>query len=207
MNHYQYLSKIELQTILDGYQALILKRIDEGWEATILSFLFHNLYGPRDSVMTQMRDAVDRCYRTSLTYFVRRPRSSSQRHKLPIWVILPDFPVWKKSKGALRDVLANDGLHHGGISLTHPSSRGDNLAAHFLNKQHLYVRNGCLRRVHGARIDESPEIAIDYSFKSLKSRRTGLDEILILPRASSELDRSFSKAAKARTLPPFCKVE
>jgi hypothetical protein len=132
-----------------------------------------------------MRREVERVYCQMLTRIVRAPKSLSQKGRLPIWIISPDYPVYKHEKKALRDVAVNDGLHMSGVALIPPGSRlRQRLDHHLRDNKRLYLQpDSPLCRIHAEPITETPEQVADYSLKSVKRSRTSIDDILVLTGA------------------------
>ena len=158
------------------------KKVPVNWHAYILTFMFHHIGGSKASVLAQMRQEVERVYCQMLTRVVRAPKSPSQNGRLPIWIISPDYPVYKHEKKALRDVAVNDGLHMSGVALIPPGSRlRQRLDHHLMDNKRLYIRpDHPLCRIHAVPVSEKPEHVADYSLKSVKRGRTSSDDILVL---------------------------
>jgi hypothetical protein len=186
-----------IRRIVAAYGDMIQQKIDEGFEAYLLTIMFRDIRGPRNGVISRMLEETSRAYRRCVTFIVRNPRSPSQAHNLPIWLCSPDFPVAKEAKKQLRDVALNDGLHVGGIILVPPVSRLDcRLDGHFLNNQRRYTGRGSqIRTISSEPIIKTPERATDYVLKALKRGRVTMDDIWVFPPCLSEL--SSKKGAEA----------
>lgn len=165
------------------------KHIRLGWEGYLITFMFAPLKGSRDAVLNQMQKALERVYATMLTRIVRKPHSPENSGKLPIWLACPDLPVPKREKQDLRTVTINEGLHMHAICLIPPQSRLSNgLQGHIVDKQGLYVRDqSVVRHIDAKPITSRPKYVTKYVFKSLERGRFGADDIILLPRAPSEL--------------------
>jgi hypothetical protein len=95
--------------------------------------------------------------------------------------------VYKHEKKPIEDVSINNGLHFGGIALTPPMSRfRSTLDAHFVQDQYKYV-NEKLARIYVEPITSDPDYVTDYAAKSYKRGRVSEEDIVILPKAISEL--------------------
>ena len=184
-------TKIKQEIIQQGYGQMVTSKLRQRWEGYLLTFMFNQLRGSRRSVFRQMEREIERVYATVLTRIVRKPHSETYKNHLPIWIGCPDFPVPKHVKMELRDVVVNDGLHIHAIALIPPTSRlPTSLDQHFQDYQDRYVRSGYpLQRVHATEITSNPSYVVGYGFKSVKRGRVDLEEVIILPRSRSELDR------------------
>jgi hypothetical protein len=186
----RYASVIDV--VLDGYERLALERVRAGWRPLLLSMLFGPLPGRPQGQLIQMFDDVDRVYRTFLPRFLVARRNLGLRpiDELPLLIVAPDLPVGKRDK-PLADVVVNDGLHLHGVMLVPPRSRlSCSVEQHFREEQGLYVRDRSrLRKLDVRPIDGAVDVAVSYILKSLRRRRFGLDELLILPRALAEMRR------------------
>ena len=86
--------------------------------------------------------------------------------------------------------MVNDGLHLHAIVLVPWKSRlGTGLKSHVRENARLYLGNhGKLRRVDMQRIERGTEAGVvDYAMETWRSRRMSMDNVLVLPRAASEL--------------------
>jgi hypothetical protein len=179
-----------VRRVIGAYGDLVEEKQDHGWEAYLLSFMFHPIRGPRNVVLSVMSRDVEMAYNTSMKRIIRHPRAKSQADSLPIWLASPDYPVPKMAKKPLRDVALNDGLHGGGIALISPNHRKSysRLDTHFLNNQHLYrARGSHIARIVAVPLVETPHKATGYTFKALKRGRVGFDDVWIFPKSRSEL--------------------
>ena len=168
---------------------MVRSHVDAGWSPYLLTMMFARIPRARAAVIGEMGDAVDRLYRTVLTSAVRRPKSSRAVGSLPILIAAPDLPVPKRSKPAGNLIELNHGLHLHGVLIVPPRSRLETSAdVHFADHQQRYAR-WPLAEVDVVPIVKTPEIALDYVLKSVRRGRFSFDDVLILPRARSELDR------------------
>jgi len=175
--------------ITEGYGQWIKEKIDQGWEAHILTITFNQIRGSRASIPNQMKRQLERVYATMLSRIVRCPMSAKNAERLPIWIGCPDFPVPKHQKQSLRNVTINDGLHYHAICLIPPDSRlKETLEDHVADHLELYRgKAGLVRELHVRQIASKPGFVVDYMLKSVKRRRVDEAEIIILPRSRTEL--------------------
>src|SRR5580704_9977355 len=141
-NDCHYISTQDIQRIIDGWTHLIQGFVDKGWDAYLVSILFHQLAGSRKTKIIQMQQEIERVYNRLGTRMFRNTWSPKWAKYLPIGVFAPDLPVPKSRKGeksTILDVSINDGQHMGGIILANKWGRirGD-LGDHFSKEKHLY---------------------------------------------------------------------
>ena len=191
LNYQSYHARLQQ---IQGYDEFIRERLGRKWRAYFLNFMFRNIQGPSGNRKSVMIDEVTRVFSTLITRVVRKPKSPSAKQFLPLFVGCPDLPVHKKEKELLRNVVVNDALHFNGVLVLPPKRhcrRGSDLHTgglkrHFDQNQHLYYKDEYpLDRLHATRIRENT--MVDYALKAFKSGKNDSDDILILPRAISEL--------------------
>lgn len=177
--------------IVTHWGRYIENQVNDGWTPYLLTFQYRQIGGSRRRMIDEMSKEVERVYATLLTRVVRRPASPHSLGKHPVWIVCPDYPVWKREKQLVRDVTVNDGIHFQGIGLMPPKSRlAQPLDEHFDENAAFYVRGKLpLIRAHAKPITESIGRATDYTMKAFKTGRVSHDEMLILPRALSEIVR------------------
>lgn len=181
--------KITPQQITAGYAGMAARYVAEGWSPYLLTFMFKRIPGSPASVSRQMERDVERVYSRFVTRVVRNPRSAFEVGRLPIWIVSPDYPVFKHAKQALYDVAINDGLHLHGIHLQPPCSRLQiGVDEHFSARQTLYVQpEHPLLRIHAVPITHDVEKVVEYALKAMRAGLVGIDAALILPRSRTEL--------------------
>lgn len=167
-----------------GLAQLTQGRVDAGFEPSLVTFMFARLPGNPSAVVGQMRDEATRVFSALITRVVRRPRRSVG--SLPIMIAAPDAPVPKCNKNTAGSAQ-NAGVHMHGVLLLPPRSRlRTNIVEHFRLNDALY-RGRSLERIDVRPITHSPQRVVDYLLKGIRRRRFGLDDMLVLPRAISEL--------------------
>src|SRR4051812_43549703 len=112
-----------VRDLIEAYGSWVEEKVEEGWDVYIPTFVFHPLPGSPATMKAIMQREVERVYATLLTRVVRYPNSPGSAGKLPIWIVLPDYPVPKHDKKSLREVTLNDGLHLHALGLIPPNSR------------------------------------------------------------------------------------
>ncbi len=92
-------------------------------------------------------------------------------------------------KQAMQDVVINDGLHwHAVVFIPRKSRLHTGLKRHVRDHTSLYLgSHRRLRRIHVKRIRYGPERVADYLLKAWRRTPSLNGELLVLPRAVSEL--------------------
>ena len=172
---------------LTGYAQLAAQRVAGGWHAYLVTLMFSRLSKECQPALPQMFDEAGRVYRTFVTRVVRRPLSS-QSVDLPVMIAAPDYSVGKSDK-PVAQIALNGGLHLHAILLVPPRSRlRIPVDEHFRQQQALYVGDrGRLSTIDVRPIEDTIERAVEYVLKSLPRRRFTTDDVLVLPRALSEM--------------------
>ena len=166
---------------------LIINWVAQGHVPYLLTFMFRQLSGSRQAVREQMMAEVERVYRTSLTRVVRNIHANSPRHRFPIWVACPDYPVGKSSKSSLRDVTVNGGQHVHAIVLLPPTNRlCVRFDLHLKELSHVYVRDPLIR-LDAQPITHRQDYVVGYNLKGVKRGRVAQEDVLYLPRSSREM--------------------
>jgi hypothetical protein len=71
--------------LVDGYTQLVTDRVRAGWSCHLVTILFSQLPGPRSTIISHMRDEVQRVYSTLLTRVHRKPGTAST-DELPVLI-------------------------------------------------------------------------------------------------------------------------
>lgn len=177
-----------LQLMIGGYSRLVSERMENGWSAYLVTFIFDHFRGPRAYVLGQMRDEILRIYSTFVTRTHRKPRAVSAG-QLPILISVADLPVVKSTPSNER-TSCNDGLHLHAILLMPPITRlKETVSEHFKQQTDLYAGSRKLvAGIHVRPIIGTPERVVDYVFKTVLRGRVAYDDaVLVLPRASCEV--------------------
>jgi hypothetical protein len=135
-----------------------------------------------------MKKYLHRWYGRLVTRTVRNPRSFKSIDLLPKAILVPDYPVPKRSKKTLSQVSINDGIHwHGLVLATRLGTRlQEPLDVHFRDHGPTYFTQE-LHHINVKPITYTPEYMTGYGMKSLKNNRVSDDDILIFPRSVTEL--------------------
>lgn len=163
------------------------------WKVYLLTFMFEPLPGGKAAMHRQMQREIEHFYTKLLTRVVRNPNSPGSRDRLPRLFAAPDRPVPKRDKLSLDDVRINEGLHYHALVLIPRKSRlRTGLKKHVATNEALYHgKHGKLRHIHVARVKAGDEATVsDYAMKRWKRDLSVGDDLLILPRAVSELPES-----------------
>jgi hypothetical protein len=177
--------------LVDGYADLIQSRIDEGWSAWFLTFMFDQLLGSVQIHQLQMINEVQRVYSTFLTRVIRNPSRRSNQPRLPILIGSLDVPIYKRARIPFRDASVNEGLHAHAVLLVPAQSRlRESLPDHFRANDFLYRPfESHLARIDARPIENTPERATSYVLKAIGNGRLEYDDsIIVLPRSATELN-------------------
>jgi hypothetical protein len=169
-----------------------IRRYLEGreWRGYLLTFMFNHLDGNRAAVLTQMRQEITWFYGRLLTRIHRRPRPAGAKPYLPLLIAAPDVAVPKQQgKLSIEDVTINDGLHHHAVLLVPVNTRLDHgVDVEVANNEEVYLgRHGKLRHIDVRPITEPEGDVVGYALKQVARDPISVDDILILPKAPSEL--------------------
>ncbi|MCJ2131198.1 hypothetical protein [Methylobacterium sp. E-045] len=178
-----------VQRIIDGYAQIAQNHVSEGWTPYLLTFMFNHMPGSPGMVAEWMEREIERVYATFVSRVVRKPVAPTSIGRLPVWLCSPDYPIKKRSKSSLRDIVVNDGRHTHAIALHPPWSRfKEPLGIHFEQHKQLYIRSGYpLLRIDVAPVIHHLRSVVGYGLKSLYHGRVNHDSTLILPRSYTEM--------------------
>lgn len=178
-----YLSSDDLDELIDAWRQMIVSYMVKGWDAYLVSILFHEIGGSIDTKKLQMKQEITRVYSRFATRMVRKTWTPEKAQYLPVGIFVPDLPVPKLRSGeksTIADVSINDGLHMGGILLANKRARiRDNLEDHFKEKEDVYI-SGKIRNIGIRRITHDIDKPLNYTFKGLKRRTFTSDDVLVL---------------------------
>ena len=174
-----------------AYDEWIRKHLEgREWHGYLLTFMFNHLDGNHAAVLTQMRQEITWFYGRLLTRIHRRPRSAGARPCLPVLIAAPDRPVPKRrGKLSIQDVTINDGLHHHAVLLVPVNTRLDHgVDVEVAENEAVYLgRRGKLRHIDVRPIAEPEGDVVGYALKQVARNPASIDDILVLPKAASEL--------------------
>ncbi|MHC2457207.1 hypothetical protein ACVMIX_003848 [Rhizobium leguminosarum] len=177
------------QNMIDAYISMVEDRIDDGFEGSLLTFMFKDLKGSEEARKAQMEREVVRVYSLLLTRFCKRP-TNTDIDEMPFFMGCVDWPVHKKVKKAIKGITNNDGMHFGGIYMLPPKTRTVmNLEDVVDRTMKPIMATGLLTSIHVKLMRDTPRKAAGYVLKSFDRLRIGNEEILILPRHHSEMSK------------------
>jgi hypothetical protein len=175
---------------IDAFDSWIKSMICYHRSAYFLNFMFVQLPSNVRAKTVIMKEEVSRVYATLLTREVRRPRSIQCQADMPRFIGCPDLPVPKRDKRSKRLMVANEGMHFNGILVLSHFGRGLLDPERDLPHEPYCLPGGRLERIDVTPIEYGSMAS--YAFKTIKTPERW-DDILILPRARSELsDRARS---------------
>ena len=176
---------------LDAYGTWIQEMVRDGWNAYFTNFMFRQISGSPKRRVAIMRDEVERIYSTLLTQIERDPTSPKRLQYLPRFFGCEDRAVYKKSKATKQGVSPNGGSHINGMFLFPWKSR---LRKHPIdligdNKKYYIPEGGPLLNIHFTPAHHTPEKIVDYTFKAIKRGWVDEEDMIILPKSLSEINK------------------
>lgn len=135
---------------IDEIVSFVQERIDAGYKPYFLTFMFDQLNGNKQTILTQMHRQIEKINSLLITRVHRSPNSKGANDHLPILIGFADLPaVFKNTRKPLVDVVTNDGLHFHAILLIPRKSRiKGSFIDHYEKNKHIYVGDGPLNRIH-----------------------------------------------------------
>jgi hypothetical protein len=102
----------------------------------------------------------------------------------------------------MREFKVSEGRHMHAVAYVPPESRlREGLTDHISDNLEMYVgKDRALCFLHAKPIDRTPGYVVDYICKTMKRGLVNPDDILILPKALSEL-RDISQLSEIRPFP------
>ncbi len=160
----------------------------DGWSVSLLTFMFDHMPGGRLAIEAQQRRLVEMAYRRLLTRMVRYPNRRGAVGRVPVLLGAPDFPVARRRKAALGDVVINDGQHVQALLLSPQENRLRTDECTFIEReQRRFVEHGGIRRLHAVPVLYDDARVHDYCMKAVGRGLVDPDATIILPRSLSEL--------------------
>jgi len=151
--------------------------------------------------LKEMYAQTQRLFSSALMRYVRNPRDPDHvAAKAPQFIIFPDYPVGKRSKcdGPPVDVHVNGGGLHLHIICIQPAlSRKGQTIEGVIGSLDWILKSG-MTNIHFEQVTETPGKMSRYMLKGIKRDHFDIDDVLVLPRAVSELgprkERIFAAA-------------
>ncbi|KNY03935.1 hypothetical protein AKG11_33545 [Shinella sp. SUS2] len=174
--------------LMEAYIDMAMERITRGFVPYLVTLMFNPMGGSTRSRQALMQQETERLYARLLTRTFRKPEKQDIAD-LPLWISASDWPVQKKFKDHLFNIMQNDGEHMHSIALQPPISRMKEGLLNYVddNQPHIHGPERAFQRVRVDEITETPRKAIGYALKSLPRKRIDAGEVLILPRTHSEM--------------------
>jgi len=180
-------ASVDLDEYIEGLSRLMREYVERGYKAYITTFMFRSLPISERASKQVMLSEVMRVYGRFLKAAVRYPRSKQSADRRPVFIGCPDWPVPKAIKRRLY-TDSQSGIHYAGMLLVPRNTRlKTGVRRHFREERKAYIRSpGALARIHLKRVKDDIDRATRYSFKAIKRRSCGIDDILVLPRSRAE---------------------
>ncbi|MDK9697817.1 MAG: hypothetical protein OEL76_15660 [Siculibacillus sp.] len=155
--------------------------------AYLVTFMWKPNDYSEDLRMKIMKEDVTSFYSRLLRRAVRKPNSQDGIPKRPLFIAAHDFPFTKKDK-KIRLVYINNGLHMHAVCVIPKSTRfNGRLKSHM--KAHIdnYMKFSHFSEIHVRLIAKDGSFTGGYNLKTIRIGRATLDDILILPKTTSEM--------------------
>ena len=167
----------QFQPTLNGYTQLVTDRIQQGWSRYLVTILFQQLPGSRLTIISRMKQEIQRVYSTLITRVHRKPRTASP-DELPILIGAVDFRFTRSDRSTSPLVRCTGGLHFHALILIPDRSRlREPLQDHFQTCAHLYRgTDRAISKIHVRPVVDGYERVVDYVFKTIKRGRISYDE-------------------------------
>lgn len=174
--------------LVEAYTAMATDRIAIGFTPYLLTLMFNPIDGNKYRRQEVMYKETQRLYAKLLTRMIRRPKKHPI-NELPFWIGCSDWPVPKDFKDHLFNIAQNDGQHIHIAAFQPPPCEIDGGLLNRIedHQSHIHGPEHAFQRVHAYEITETPKKAVGYVLKSLSRRRIAAEDILVLPRAHSEM--------------------
>jgi hypothetical protein len=188
-NSSSWLNRVHRKNVINGYASWIKEMVDNGWDPYLLTIEFNQLPGSQHIRLRQMTKDIELICSRLATEAVRKPTSPKWAKLLPRGFFVPDLPVYKNDKQGTTDAIVNNGLHFHGVLAVSPRTRLKcTLDEHFADRIDTYVgATEAVRTINVRPITHNTGFTVDYAVKAVKNGRFANDDIIILPRALSEL--------------------
>jgi hypothetical protein len=199
-NSNSYLTDEQIQTLISSYSKIPMdKHLFHGWTLYYMVVLFKEIKRKHAAKKEFMKREAERIV-TRMTYrMVRYPESEAGWSLSPrgFWVV--DYPVSKDQQKEVSDFnfsRTNDGMHGNAVLAVPPAGQTRLkvlLDQDFRDNRHLYEAN-MVTKIHLS-ISRNPKKTCEYCLKSLKSRRSTPDDVLLFPKSPTEYGhaRKWSK--------------
>lgn len=185
----------------DGYFDFIKERLSaDKHRPYLITFMFNEIAGSENTKKRIMEKTIQDTYaRVLLRTCWKKNIKTIGLLDMPIWIAVPDKPVYKKNKKMrVEDIKTNQGLHYHCIAL-HPikSNRKNQSGLNTLfnkRKNEIYGSIEKLRYVDCKKIKEGTGFEItDYVFKTVKTKNASFDDIIVLPRTHCEMPSNLKR--------------
>ena len=174
--------------LLEQYETWMLKEIlRNDCRAYLVTFMWKPNDYSNDLRMKIMKEDVTSFYSRLLRRAVRKPNSQNGIPKRPLFIAAPDFPFTKKDK-KIRLVYINDGLHMHAVCVIQKNTRfKGKLKSHIRRNIEHYMKYNQFADIHVRTIAKDGNFTGGYNLKSIRLGRCSLDDILVLPKTTSEM--------------------
>lgn len=175
---------------MEAIQEFIQPYLLRGDEPYMLTLMFKTLKGSEESIARQMNKVAEILYSRILTRLIKRP-NRTPLEQMPLWLSCPDWPVMKIDGLTAAEILANGGRHLHAMVLVPPTARtGKRLDQIVEENPQQFLVGRSLTRLHVMPVERTVERATGYALKSVERGRVGWGDVLVLPKAHSEMEQA-----------------
>ena len=174
---------------VEGLKKMLREWLNRGYVPYFATFTFYEIGGSEQHVAKIMKNEIERFFHlVTQRLIVRNATSPSHAWKSGLFIAAPDWPVRKLYRQTTRLIKPNDGEHFHALWLTPPvwlQRTNMPLDDYLSENQARFVRRP-MSEAHIKPIVEDPEYVLGYILKALLRNRITPDDLLILPRATTE---------------------
>jgi len=188
-NYYQERSRTK--KLISGFGDYIEDQLADQIPVYLVTFMFDHISGSPHQQLAEMHRIFGNIYSPVLTRYVKKPRSSYDLStRAPIVYVLPDLQkkkgLEKRQPQTIQQVRANDGLHVHSLWFEQSESRSGATLEEIIKRALAVSGHGVSN--HDIRpVTHDPHDVADYVMGSIKRGQHGMDDVLILPRVTTEL--------------------
>lgn len=174
--------------LLEQYESWMLKEIlRNDCRSYLITFIWKANDYSDDLRKKIMNEDVTAFYSRLLRRAVRKPNSQNGISKRPFFIAATDFPFTKKDK-KLRLVYINNGLHMHAVRVIPKNTRfNGKLKSHMRANIEHYMKYSRIHEINIKQIAKDGSFTGGYNLKSIRIGRCSLEDILILPKTTSEI--------------------
>ena len=175
----------------------IRSALEKGYRVDLITIQFRQLPVHGDcgvnferQRLRQMQAQAQRLFSAAQMRYVRNSRDVDMiAARAPQFIIFPDYPVGKRAKRNRRlvDPTVNGGGLHLHVICIQPSLSRKDQTIEGVIKSLDWILKSDMTSIHVQQVTETPGKMSSYMLKGVRRGRFDIDDVLIFPRAISEL--------------------